>query len=445
MATNSYFTQGTSGEQDLVEDLVIEQIKMFGKDVYYMPRTLVNEDTVFTEDNLSSFESAYPIEAYIETVNGFGGDGDLFTKFGVRISDQVTFIVSRRRFTEAVDDNAQLIVEGRPNEGDLIYFPLANKLFQIQFVEHETPFYQLGKIHVWGLKCELFEFSDETIDTGVADIDAIETTFAAAIKLVMDPGGSGDFTVGEEVVGDLYRAFATSTITGGAVSAVTITDGGQHYKSSLPPTVTFSASTQGVVNAGNITASGAGHTTGQVYNTTGGSGTGLTIQGNGSGGLIGFTIVNGGSGYQIGDIVQTDIAYPASIEITGITNHPAATGTATVDSAGLVTGITITSGGTGYSSAPTVTIDYSPKDNRAEVKSWNASTRELQVINRTGVFNTAETVTGLTSGAKWSPESYNTLNNTSSEYDQNYQIEQEADDIIDFTEVNPFGEIGQAN
>ena len=185
MATNSYFTQGPTGEQD----------------VYYLPRTLVNEDTVFSEDNLSKFESAYQIEAYIETVNGFGGDGDLFSKFGVRISDQVTFIISRTRFTEAVDDNAQLIVEGRPNEGDLIYFPLANKLFKIMFVEHEQPFYQLGKIHVWGLKCELFEFGDEQIDTGVAAIDAIEQDFSVAITVNFATGGTGDFTVGEVVAG----------------------------------------------------------------------------------------------------------------------------------------------------------------------------------------------------------------------------------------------------
>tara|TARA_B100000035_G_scaffold297952_1_gene291220 strand:+ start:323 stop:1429 length:1107 start_codon:yes stop_codon:yes gene_type:complete len=368
MATNSYFTQGTTGEQDLVGDLVVEQIKMFGKDVYYLPRTLVNEDTVFTEDALSSFNAAYPIEAYIENVNGFGGDGDLFSKFGVRISDQVNFIISRTRFTEAVDDNAQLIVEGRPNEGDLIWFPLAQKLFQIQFVEHEQPFYQLGKIHVWGLRCELFEFSDENFDTGVAEIDAVETTFAAAIKLIMDPGGTGTFTVGEEVVGDLYLAAGTATLTGDAVSGVTITDGGNHYKSALPPSITF----------------------------TGG----------------------GGSG---------------------------ATATATVSAAGLVTGVTITSGGSGYSSAPTVVIDYSPKDNRAEVKSFNSSTRELQLINRTGTFNTAETIKGLTSGALWSPEKVSTLNNVSSEYDSNEIIETTADGIIDFTETNPFGEFGQAD
>ena len=207
MATNSYFTQGTTGEQDLIENLVVEQIKMFGKNVFYMPRTLVNEDTTFTEDALSKFDDAYEIEAYIEDPTGFTGDGDLFTKFGVRISDQVTFIISRKRFTEAVDDNAQLIVEGRPNEGDLVYFPMANKIFKIMFVEHEQPFYQLGKIHVWGLKCELFEFSDEQFDTGVTAIDQIEQDFSVSITINFATGGTGDFTVGEVVAG------GTSNIT----------------------------------------------------------------------------------------------------------------------------------------------------------------------------------------------------------------------------------------
>ena len=201
MALNSHFTQGTSGEQDLIEDLVIEQIKMFGKNVYYIPRTLVKEDSVFGEDTLSKFEDAFEIEAYVEDASGFRGDGDLFSKFGVRISDQVTFIISRKRFTEAVDDNATLIVEGRPNEGDLVHFPLAGKTFEIQFVEHEVPFYQLGKIHVWGLRCELFEYSDEDIDTGVAEVDALELNFANAIAVVMAEGGTGDFTVGETVTG----------------------------------------------------------------------------------------------------------------------------------------------------------------------------------------------------------------------------------------------------
>jgi len=193
----------------------------------------------------------------------------------------------------------------------------------------------------------------------------VEQLFDNAIKLFMDPGGTGDFTVGEEIVGDEFLAKATSTITGDAVSAITITDGGAHYKVATPPSVTIS----------------------------GGGGTG-------------------------------------------------ATATATVSSTGIVNGITITSGGSGYTTAPTVTIDYSPKDNRAEVKSWDSTTRALEVINRTGTFTTDEVITGLTSGAKWSPETFDTLNNTSSTYDQNRQIEDTADDIIDWTEGNPFGEYG---
>ena len=194
MALNTFFTQGTTGEQNLVGDLVTEQIKMFGKDVYYIPRTIVKNDDTFGEDTLSKFEGAFLIEAYIEDASGFRGDGDMFSKFGVRISDQITFIISRTRFTEAVDDNAQLIVEGRPNEGDLIHFPMANKTFEIQFVEHEVPFYQLGKVHVWGLRCELFEYSDEDIDTGVAAVDQIEVDFSVAVTVNFATGGSGDFT-----------------------------------------------------------------------------------------------------------------------------------------------------------------------------------------------------------------------------------------------------------
>ena len=201
MATNSFFTQGTTGEQDLVGSLVTEQIKMFGKDVYYIPRTLVDRDSVFEEDSLSAFNGAYLIEAYIEDATGFRGDGDMFSKFGVRISDQVTFIISRERFTAAVDDNAQLIVEGRPNEGDLIHLPMANKTFEIQFVEHEVPFYQLGKVHVWGLRCELFEYSDEDFNTGVAEIDAVEFNFSNAVSVNVADGGTGDFVAGEIVTG----------------------------------------------------------------------------------------------------------------------------------------------------------------------------------------------------------------------------------------------------
>ena len=209
MALNTYFSQGTTGEQDLTQSLVNEQIAMFGKNVYYIPRTLVKSDTVFGEDTMSKFDDAFEIEAFIEDNSGFRGDGDMFTKFGVQIADQVTFVISRTRFTEAVDDNATLIVEGRPNEGDLVYFPMANKIFEIQFVEYEVPFFTLGKIYTWGLRCELFQYSDEDIDTGITEVDAIEVNYANAISVNVAEGGSGDFVAEEIVTGGNSNVTAT--------------------------------------------------------------------------------------------------------------------------------------------------------------------------------------------------------------------------------------------
>jgi len=358
---------GSAQEQTFIENLMVESIELYGQDIYYLPRTYVNRDTILNEVETSTFTQALQVRAYVNNVEGWEGQGELLSKFGVRIEDKTTFVFSRKKFTEKVDDNATLNVEGRPNEGDLIWFPRTKHLFEIKFVEAERPFYQLGKGYVWECQCELFEYNDEDLDTGVAEIDAVELAFANSIKLIMDPGGTGDFTVGEEIIGDLYLATATATLSGDGVGSITVTDGGEHYKTALPPTVTI----------------------------TGGGGNG-------------------------------------------------ATATATVSAAGIVTGITVTAPGTGYTTVPTVTIDYSPKDSRAEVKSWDSATRALQIINRTGTFNTAETVTGLTSGARWSPETYNTLNNinTADSIDQNYSFETADDDIIDFTEGNPFGSIG---
>ncbi len=189
----------SSQEQKFIENLVVESIEIYGQDIYYVPRTLVNRDTVFGEDSDSTFDSARAIRAYVNNVEGWEGQGELLSKFGIRVEDKTTFIFSREKFTEKVDDLETLIVEGRPNEGDLIWFPITKHLFEIKFVEVERPFYQLGRNFVWECQCELFEYSDEELDTGVTEIDAIETTFANAIKLIMDPGGSGDFTVGEEI------------------------------------------------------------------------------------------------------------------------------------------------------------------------------------------------------------------------------------------------------
>lgn len=285
--TNLLKANGSAQEQTFIENLIVESIEIYGQDIYYMPRTYVNRDTILGEVENSRFTQALQVRAYVNNVEGWEGQGELLSKFGVRIEDKTTFVFSREKFTSAVDDNAVLNVEGRPNEGDLIWFPATKHLFEIQFVEAERPFYQLGKGFVWECQCELFQYADEALDTGVAEIDGIEAAFANAITVNFAAGGTGTFTVGEVVAG------GTSNVT-------------------------------------------------------------------------------------------------------------------------------------------------------AEVKAWNATDRQLQVYNRSGIFTIPETVTGQTSGAAWTSASYNTLNNvnTADSIDQNFGFETADDDIIDFTEGNPFGSVG---
>ena len=191
----------SSQEQKFIENLVVESIEIYGQDIFYVPRTIVNRDTVLGEDSDSQFDSAKAIRAYVNNVEGWEGQGELLSKFGVRIEDKTTFIFSRDKFKEHVDDSTVLNVEGRPNEGDLIWFPTTKHLFQIMFVEAEKPFYQLGKGYVWECQCELFEYSDEEINTGITELDAIETAFANAITVGLVAGGTGTFTVGETITG----------------------------------------------------------------------------------------------------------------------------------------------------------------------------------------------------------------------------------------------------
>jgi len=172
MATNFFFNNfGSSDEQGLIEDLVIESIKIFGHDVYYLPREQVNFDQIFGEDTVNQFKHAYLLEMYIRNVEGFEGEGDLLSRFGLEIRDQITFTVAQRTFFNEIGEYETQV---RPNEGDLIYFPLNNKIFEIKFVEHEAIFYQMGKLQTYDLKCELFEYSSERFDTKVPAIDKIE-------------------------------------------------------------------------------------------------------------------------------------------------------------------------------------------------------------------------------------------------------------------------------
>ena len=175
MPTNFYFDTGTTAEKRLYEDLVIEQLKVFGQDVFYMPRTLIAEDTVLGEDTLSKFDDAYMIEMYFENTDGFAGDKEIMNQFGLENREEATFVVSQRRFEDMIapDDN----IGTRPKEGDLIYFPLVSKVFEISFVDHDEPFYQIGNLPVYKLSVKTFDYSSEEMDTGIKEIDAIETAY----------------------------------------------------------------------------------------------------------------------------------------------------------------------------------------------------------------------------------------------------------------------------
>ena len=179
MATNFFFNNfQSSQEQLLIENLVIESIKIYGHDVFYIPRKLNNYDDVYGADDQSSYEVAYPIEMYIKSFDGFKGDGNFMSKFGLEIRDQVVFSMAQRIFNEEI---GQFTTQVRPNEGDLIYFPLNRKCFQIKFVNKFEMFYQLGALQTWEVTCELFEYSGELLNTGIPEIDSLQKKFSTNI------------------------------------------------------------------------------------------------------------------------------------------------------------------------------------------------------------------------------------------------------------------------
>tara|TARA_B100001564_G_scaffold244614_1_gene207386 strand:+ start:174 stop:1028 length:855 start_codon:yes stop_codon:yes gene_type:complete len=196
MPTNVFFNHAVSTEQHLYEDLVVESLRMYGQETYYLPRKVIEEDSILDEDVQSKFGDAYSVEMYIENPEGFEGEGDLMSKFGVEIRDQATFVISVRSWERFVSTDGNLATGLRPNEGDLIYLPLSGSLFEIKFVEHEMPFYQVGKLFVFKLQAELFEYAGEDFDTGTF-ADVVEQEAAYRVDLRMN--GTGSFTIGENV------------------------------------------------------------------------------------------------------------------------------------------------------------------------------------------------------------------------------------------------------
>jgi hypothetical protein len=175
MARSVYFSNGVRSEQLLYEDIIVESISIYGQDFYYIPRTLVGKDEILGEDRLSKFKYAYGIEMYLETHDGFEGQGAFIQKFGLMMEQSATLTVARRKWEQLVGQHGLSILPNRPAEGDLLYFPLTGGLFEIKFVTHQDPFYQAGKLYVYKLQVELFQYASEHIQTGIKEIDTFES------------------------------------------------------------------------------------------------------------------------------------------------------------------------------------------------------------------------------------------------------------------------------
>jgi hypothetical protein len=460
---NPFFLQGSSGEQNLVQDLINEQLRMYGVEVYYIPRQYVTENTIIREVIESEFNNAYPIEAYVNNYEGYGDNTQLLSKFGIQATNEINLIISRERFegyiTPLIKNLSNVKLATRPKEGDLIYFPLGERIFEIKFVEHEQPFYQLQKNYVYDLRCELFRYEDEVIDTGIESIDDSVQSVGNIKTLTLLGGGTAS------------SAFA-GIVNGGVVS-INITDRGEGYR--YAPTVAISTSPvaggkaigiatllSGLTNCDGtqvgskvqgvqIINPGFGYTVapGVAFvplSTDPGVGAAAsTIIGDGVVGVV--TISNSGSGYAIAPLV--------TISSPGI-GTTAAAAIAVISAAGTVTDIRFTSAGSGYTMAPTITIadpatgvsggtfveneivTGANSDVTGRVKFWNAVTNTLNITEVTGDFIVGEIITGSIGGATYQVSVFQE-DNVVEAFPDNDNIQNEADSILDFSEVNPFG------
>ena len=460
MALNPFFLQGSSGEQNLVQELINEQLKIYGIEVTYIPRKFVRKQTILEEVQSSKFDDNFLLEAYINNYDGYSGAGDIMTKFGVSVRDEISLVISRERFEDFIspfleeeDDNLIEIFD-RPREGDLIYFPLGKRLFEVKFVEHEKPFYQLGKNYVFELQCELFEYEDEVLDTTIDAIDSVINDKGYIIDLRLFDGGS--------------TAVGVASTGTGYISEITLENDGYGFTST--PLVGITTAPAGGTNAtavaitttrNNITSvkeilitnAGAGYTVAPTITITGGGGAGAAATcgiRTDSTGVISIFVSDAGSGYSTAPTVTIDS--PAS----GVT----ATGRAALNSlalnpAGVLSQIYVLNPGSGYTSTPSVVVGAasttgigtfwfnevitgSRSRTTARVKRWDTDTNILRIGITTGGFLPGELITGAKSNARYIV-AVSSANTTTDKYKQNDEIELQADNIIDFTESNPFG------
>jgi len=458
---NPFFLQGSQGEQGLVQDLINEQLRMYGLDCHYIPRKLMTSRTIMKEVTESRFDQAFPLEAYLMNVDGYAGQGDILTKFGVRVTTEATFVISRERFEESVspflekqEDDYE--ISNRPREGDLLFSPLGKKLFEIKYVEFEKPNYQLRKNYTYQLTCEVFEYEDEVIDTNVETIDQVVQTDGYAARLILSGIG--------------VTATANTTLNFGAVQQIFVQNDGYGYLTA--PTVSISTSPGVDATAVAIMTSRSGIGTAKsidkilLINPGGGyigiptvtvPGTGIATAGITTLGSVGIvTITSGGSGY-------------TTTPNVAITTAPSGGTDATAEAVmvgGTISAIRISNAGSGYTSAPTITIgaatsigdgNYifnetvqvsSDSSETARVKVWDADSRTLDVGMLTKMqFQVGEKIKGLESGAEYvilsvsydQPNDYPNEEFNANQYNDNANFETEADAILDFSEGNPFG------
>ena len=476
MALNPFFQQGARSEQNLVQDLINEQLRMYGVEIHYLPRKYMSEKTIIREVVQSTFNDSYPLEAYIDNFDGYADNPTLLSKFGIEQTNEVTLVISRERWETYIQpllkNESNVKLTTRPKEGDLVYFPLGDRLFEIKYVEHEKPFYQLRKNYVYTLKCELFRYEDEIIDTGVAEID--DTLI----------GDNADGT-SEDGLSTLLGSSQTLTLVGtgataaavigfnteGSIRLITLSNRGGGY-TAVPTIGVSSAPAGGVtgiltatmisgINVCNlnisdnhksvqqvvITNPGAGYTLAPTLQITGGGGSGAAgtvFIGDGAVGIV--TLTDAGSGYTTAPTVT--ITGPGAGGTT-------ATAEAVVSAAGTISAIHITNAGSKYTSSPTITIGNPSLNNSGNykfneivtgsitgetgrVRTWNATTNVLEVANVSGMFSIGETLTGGTSGAV---HALRVVSEDPPEdgFADNVNIESAADDILDFSEQNPFG------
>ena len=473
---NPFFQQGSTSEQNLVQDLINEQLRMYGVEIHYLPRKYMNEKTIIREVVQSIFNDSYPLEAYVDNFEGYAENPTLLTKFGIEQTNEVNLVISRERWETYIQpllkNESNVKLTTRPKEGDLIYFPLGDRLFEIKYVEHEKPFYQLRKNYVYTLKCELFRYEDEVIDTGVAEID--DTLVGDNADGTSEDGLST--LLGSSQTLTLVGTGATATAvvgfnTEGSIRLINLSNRGGGY--SAIPTIGVSSAPSGKVT-GILTASmisginvcnlnisdnlksvqkvlitnpGAGYTLAPTLQITGGGGSGAAgtvFIGDGTVGIV--TLTDAGSGYTTAPSVT--IAGPVGVGTT-------ATAEAVVSSAGTITAINLVNAGAGYTSSPTITIGDPSLDNsgnfkfneivtgsitgvKGRVRTWNATTNVLEVANVSGMFSIGEDITGGTSGAV---HALRVVSEDPPEdgFADNVNIESAADDILDFSEQNPFG------